>query len=146
MTTFEAAHLVLEAAAIGRGGEIFVLEMGQPVRIEDLARKMILLSGVDPEQVRIEFSGVRPGEKLFEELSAYEEDTVSTRHPQIRSFTGPKLSLAGLGSGLEALRSALDGEDAEGVVECLKELAPDYRPSGFLLERSAPLKAGRVYA
>ena len=78
MTIPEAAQLVLQAAAMGKGGENFVLDMGEPVKIVDLARKLVLLSGLEPGQdIAIQFSGMRPGEKLYEELSAYEEDTVA---------------------------------------------------------------------
>src|SRR5712691_6243263 len=87
MTIPEAAQLVLQAAAMGSGGEIFVLDMGEPVRIVDLARKMVLLSGLRPDRdIRIVYSGIRPGEKLCEEISALEEDTMPTPHSQIRVF------------------------------------------------------------
>ncbi len=144
MTIPEAAQLVLQAAAMGAGGEIFVLEMGQPLKIVDLARKLVLLSGLTPDvDVRIEFSGIRPGEKLFEELSGAGEDTVATRHSQIRIFTGPPVSGDGrritrgiITRSIEELRRRVDDRDGAGVIESFQELIPDYHPSSFLLRRA----------
>ncbi|MFT3664757.1 polysaccharide biosynthesis protein [Piscinibacter sp.] len=84
MSIPEAAQLVLQAACMGQGGEVFVLDMGEPVKIVDLARNMIRLSGFSEDQIRIEFTGLRPGEKLFEELLADSEFTRPTHHPKIR--------------------------------------------------------------
>lgn len=134
MTITEAAQLVLEAAAMGRGGEIFVLEMGEPVRIADLARKMVLLSGLRPdEDIPIVYTGIRPGEKLLEELHAANEETVETSHRQIRVFAGGALGVERLEDGLRALRQAAEARDAAAVVMCLKDLVPDYNPSGAVL-------------
>lgn len=145
MTIPEAAELVLQAALMGEGGEIFVLDMGDPVRIQDLARNLILLSGLKPDvDIKIEFSGIRPGEKLFEEVSGIEEDTVPTTHSKIRIFTGPGASQEAISRCLEELRRATEARDAAGVVLALKELAPDYNPSSFLLRRA--LKARVVVA
>jgi FlaA1/EpsC-like NDP-sugar epimerase len=84
MTIPEASQLVIQAGAMGRGGEIFVLDMGHPVRIVDLAEEMIRLSGLKPgEDIDLEFVGLRPGEKLYEELHADGETHVSTSHPKI---------------------------------------------------------------
>jgi FlaA1/EpsC-like NDP-sugar epimerase len=137
MTIPEAAELVLQAAAMGEGGEIFVLDMGEPVRIQDLARNLILLSGLQPDvDIRIEFSGIRPGEKLYEELSGLEEDTVPTTHSKIRIFTGAGPIPETFSRCLEDLRRATEIRDAAGVVFSLKELAPDYNPSSFLLRKA----------
>ncbi|OFS87260.1 multidrug MFS transporter [Oligella sp. HMSC05A10] len=84
MSIPEAAQLVLQAASMGQGGEVFVLDMGEPVKIVDLARNMIRLSGFTEDQIRIEFSGLRPGEKLYEELLTDAEETRSTPHPKLR--------------------------------------------------------------
>ena len=84
MSITEAAQLVLQAASMGLGGEIFVLDMGEPVRIADLARDMIRLSGADEQRIKIIFTGLRPGEKLFEELLADSELTRATHHPKLR--------------------------------------------------------------
>ncbi len=145
MTIPEAAELVLQSASMGQGGEIFVLDMGEPVRIQDLARHLILLSGFDPDvDIRIEFSGLRPGEKLYEELSGLEEDTVPTSHSQIRVFTGRGASQDTLWRCLEELRRSTEARDAESALLSLKELVPDYNPSTYLLKRT--LKARVVVA
>jgi FlaA1/EpsC-like NDP-sugar epimerase len=147
MTVSEAAQLVLQTAAMGSGGEVFVLDMGQPVRIVDLARKMILLSGRKPDQdIRIEFSGVRPGEKLYEEVSAIEEGTVSTPHAQIRVFTGRGVAGDVITGGLKDLHRSVEARDAAGAVLCLKEMIPDYNPSSFVLRRAFEQRAGEQRA
>jgi FlaA1/EpsC-like NDP-sugar epimerase len=110
MTVPEASSLVLEAAAMGQGGEIFVLDMGQPVKVLDLAKRLIELSGYKPfEDIPIVFTGVRPGEKLFEELSLKGEELAKTRHPKIfiGNIVGPRsedlaAALARLGAVAEA--------------------------------------------
>ena len=127
----------MQTAALGSGGEVFVLDMGEPVRIVDLARKMILLSGLKPDQdIRIEFSGVRPGEKLYEEVSAIEEGTAPTPHAQIRVFTGASVADEMIRGGLEDLHRSVEARDAAGAVLCLKEMIPDYNPSSFVLRRA----------
>jgi FlaA1/EpsC-like NDP-sugar epimerase len=136
MTIPEAAQLVLQASAMGAGGEVFVLDMGEPVRIVDLARKMVLLSGLRPdEDIRIDFSGIRPGEKLYEEVCASEEDTVPTPHSQIRIFTGRGVASEELSRCLEELSHHVQVRDGTGLILCLKEMIRDYNPSTFVLRR-----------
>jgi FlaA1/EpsC-like NDP-sugar epimerase len=84
MSIPEAAQLVMQAAVMGKGGEIFVLDMGEPVRIADLARELIRLSGLSEQDIRIEYTGLRPGEKLYEEPLAEAETTLPTPHPKLR--------------------------------------------------------------
>ena len=129
MTIPEAAELVLQSAAMGRGGEIFVLEMGEPVRILDLARRMILLSGLRPDvDIPIVFSGIRPGERLHEEVRALEEDTSSTPHAQIRVLSGPAPPRM-MRRTLDELERATEERDTGQVVSCFKKLIPGYEPS-----------------
>ncbi len=84
MSVSEAADLVLQSALMGQNGEIFVLDMGEPVKIVDLARDLIRLSGLTEAQIKIQFTGLRPGEKLFEELLTHSEATQPTRHSKVR--------------------------------------------------------------
>jgi hypothetical protein len=137
-TQIKLVQLVLQAAAMGAGGEIFVLEMGEPLRIVELARKLVLLSGLIPDvDVRIEFSGIRPGEKLFEELSREGEHTVPTRHPQVRIFSqATSRESIEITRGIEQLRRSVEHRDAAGVLQCFEDLIPDYQPSAFLLGRT----------
>jgi FlaA1/EpsC-like NDP-sugar epimerase len=136
MTIPEACQLVLQAAAIGVGGQICVLEMGQPVRIVDLARNLIVLSRRKPdEEIKIVFSGVRPGEKLYEELNSLLEDTVPTSHDKIRIYTGNGLPDVNIAEWLDRLREICEHRDVGRLVLALKELVIDYSPSGDLLKR-----------
>ncbi|MBL0276931.1 MAG: polysaccharide biosynthesis protein [Anaeromyxobacter sp.] len=126
MTIPEASQLVLQAGTMGHGGEIFILDMGEPVRIADLARDLITLSGLTPGvDVEIRFSGVRPGEKLFEELSVDAEAAEKTRHPKIFVGRLRPCEQAQLERGLERLREVL-GRPAEEVRARLAELVPEY--------------------
>jgi len=112
------------------------LDMGQPVKIVDLAKNLILLSGLRPdEDIRIEFSGMRPGEKLYEELNALFEDTVPTQHEKIRIFMGegmPERDVQGL---LDSLHDICEARDMGRLVVALKETVMDYSPSTHLLKR-----------
>jgi FlaA1/EpsC-like NDP-sugar epimerase len=129
MTIPEAAMLVLQSATQGVGGEIFVLDMGKPVRIVDLARQMIELSGLKPdEDIQIEFVGMRPGEKLFEELSHTGENFVPTNHPKISRFISQPLALSVMRKTLETLRSKLHQSDAQTLKLLLRDAVPDYTP------------------
>ncbi|HVN92792.1 MAG TPA: nucleoside-diphosphate sugar epimerase/dehydratase [Terracidiphilus sp.] len=136
MTIPEACQLVLQALAIGSGGQICVLDMGQPVRIIDLARHLILLSGLRPEEdIKIEFTGMRPGEKLSEELTTMLEDTVPSKHDKIRIFVGNGVQVGDVHTALADLRDICEMREIGRLVIALKELVPDYSPSVHLLKR-----------
>jgi FlaA1/EpsC-like NDP-sugar epimerase len=117
MTIPEAVSLVVQAGSIGRSGQVFVLDMGEPVSILDLARNMIRLSGKEPERdIPIEFIGVRPGEKLHEELWGDGETVGSTVHPKILSVTRPTIDAEWLEEELSELeRLVAEGETLELV-------------------------------
>ena len=126
MSIPEAVQLVLQAGLMGRGGEIFVLDMGEPVRIADLARELIRLSGFSENEIRIDYTGLRPGEKLYEELLAADENTLSTPHPKLRIAKARQEN----GEWLEHLgrwlaRGALPGD--ETVKAELARWVPEYR-------------------
>ena len=128
---------------MGRGGEIFVLDMGDPVRIVDLARNPILLSGLRPDLgIQIEFTGRRPGEKLSDELSLVEEETIPTPHEKIRIFGGQGLPEAVMEGHLEGLREICRRRDLARLILTLKEVIPDYNPSAQLLGRALESAAG----
>jgi FlaA1/EpsC-like NDP-sugar epimerase len=127
MSIPEAAQLVLQAAAMGHGGEIFVLDMGEPVKIVDLARKMVQLCGYSDSEIRIEFTGLRPGEKLYEELLADAEQTRKTPHPKLRIAQARAVDddfLLKLEPWLAELR-----QDDSQVREALSCWLPEYSPS-----------------
>jgi FlaA1/EpsC-like NDP-sugar epimerase len=126
MTIPEACQLVLQAAVIADAGQICVLDMGEPVKIVDLATTLILLSGLRPDiDVKIEFTGVRPGEKLYEELNTILEDTVPTAHEKIRIFLGNGMPEGDMMMWLARLREIAEARDT-GL---------DYSPSANLLKR-----------
>ncbi|MBN2579199.1 MAG: polysaccharide biosynthesis protein [Pirellulales bacterium] len=128
MTIPEASQLVLQAAAMGSGGEIFVLEMGEPVRIVDLAQDLIRLSGLPENAIEITFTGIRPGEKLFEELYFEDEETLPTGHPKLRAAYHRLYTLAEVRQSLKALEDVWNQPPAV-IRRKLQELVPDYHPS-----------------
>lgn len=128
MTIPEAAQLVLQAGLMGQGGELYVLDMGEPVRIADLARLMIRLVGKTEEEIRIEFTGLRPGEKLYEELLADAEATLPTPHPKLRVARSREVDVAGLTRALGWVEENAQADDA-AVRACLRECVPEYRPT-----------------
>ena len=147
MTIPEACQLVLEASVIGDGGQICVLDMGEPVKIVDLATKLILLSGLRPGQdIKIEFAGVRPGEKLHEELSTMPENTVPTAHEKIRIFIGNGVPERDMRDWLDSLHRICEDRDIERLVGALKEIVPDYSPSAHLLKRATGPRAHSAVA
>jgi len=131
MTIPEASQLVLQAAATGQGGQIFLLDMGEPVKIVDLARDMITLSGLRVgEDVDIEFTGVRPGEKLFEELRTDGEDIAPTVHPKVKIWKHRPIGWAEIEACLGALESLTNCPDRAAAVAALQRLVPEYQPQG----------------
>lgn len=146
MTAPEAAQLVLQALALGKGGEIFVLDMGEPIRILNLAEKLIRLSGFEPgEDIRIEFTGPRSGEKLIEELSAQDEELIPTRHVAIRNaISAKKVNAARMSTLMEELQQAVDARSFSRTLHLLKEMTPDYVPGPELL--SSFVSAQNIYS
>ena len=137
MTLADAGQLVLQAAAIGGPGQICVLDMGRPVRIVDLATSMIQSAGYAPgKDIAIEFTGRRPGEKLREEVASFLENTVCTRHDNIRVLDAPAIDRQELNGQIETLRTACAKRDMRGLVQALRDIVLDYSPSDELL-RSA---------
>jgi FlaA1/EpsC-like NDP-sugar epimerase len=127
MTIPEAGQLVLQAATMGKGGEIFVLDMGEPVKIVDLAKELITLSGFKPgEDIDIVFTGLRPGEKLFEELSLKGEDMLPTRHSKIGIWKNVPMNREKLRGGIDELVSKARTQDYNAIVKTIEELVPEY--------------------
>jgi len=119
--------------------------MGQPVKIVDLARSLILLSGLRPdENIKIQFTGVRPGEKLYEELSTLLEDTVPTEHEKVRIFVGDGMRELDIQSWLDSLHFICETRDLGRMVVALKELVLDYSPSTYLLKQVISPREGNA--
>lgn len=124
----EACQLILQAGAMGKGGEIFILEMGKPVKIDNMARDLIRFSGFEPDvDIKIVYTGLRPGEKLYEELMTDQEGVISTGHQKImvlNSHTGDMSRLAGR---LEDLATAANNRDQNEIRKVLRQIVPEYR-------------------
>jgi FlaA1/EpsC-like NDP-sugar epimerase len=146
MTIPEASQLVLQAGAMGQGGEIYVLDMGEPVRILDLARDMIQLSGLRPDiDIEIEFSGVRPGEKLFEELAIAGEDVSATTHPKIGIWRHRPEDWDRLCAAIDELVATADTATHMETVDRLLGLVPEFQPNGDV-PSTTPTAATRAAA
>lgn len=129
MTIPEACGLVLQAGAIGEGGEIFVLDMGEPVRIVELARQLIELSGLKPdEDIEIEFVGLRPGEKLFEELQHHGENIQETQHPKIMKFLCEPLPMEKVQEIFAMFDGNINELEPNELKARLKKAVPEYKP------------------
>ena len=127
MTIPEASQLVLQAGAMAKGGEVFVLDMGEPVRIYDLAKDLITLSGLIPDKdIEIKITGLRPGEKLFEELLSAEDGTEKTTHKKIFTARIKEIDKAGLDREIRRILEITDGEE---VVAALQKIVPTYTPN-----------------
>jgi FlaA1/EpsC-like NDP-sugar epimerase len=147
MSIPEAAQLVLQAGLMGAGGEVFILDMGDPVKIVDLARDMIRLSGLDENEIKIKFTGLRPGEKLFEELLANNETTLSTSHSKLRvqratSVPGPSWEKAAVG-----WLSNVESYSDEAIRNGLKAIVPEYKiPTKGAGATQSPVKRANLKA
>jgi len=142
MTIPEASQLVLEAGSMGKGGEIFIFDMGKSVKIADLARKMIKLSGLTlGKDIQIVFSGLRPGEKIFEELLNDKEKTVPTHHEKIMIANVRKYEYEEVKKEIDILHNLFDKQDNEAIVRKMKEIVPEYLSHNSVYEK---LDAGKV--
>jgi FlaA1/EpsC-like NDP-sugar epimerase len=144
MTIAEAVQLVLQASTMGKGSEIFVLDMGEPVPIVTLARDMIRLSGFEPDQdIEIRFTGMRPGEKLFEELLLEGEQIVPTYHEKIKIFRGARRRRTEVHEWLRELETLVTDQDQPGIILHLKDLVPEYEPDKRWREAIAAVPRAR---
>lgn len=135
MTIPEACELVLEAGTMGKGGEIFVFDMGEPVKILDLARRMIKLSGLIPtEDIQIVYTGLRPGEKLYEELLSDDTRTLPTHHEKIMISKDPSLTFIEIDDYINALLFEADKKDKTMVVKILKSIVPEFKSNNSVYE------------
>jgi FlaA1/EpsC-like NDP-sugar epimerase len=129
MTIPEACQLILQAGAMGEGGEIFILDMGKPVRILDLVRDLIRLHGLEPgREITIRFIGLRPGEKLHEELITEGEGIVATAHEKIHVLRGNHCNLQELNTSIDELLAIVSSYDAPAIKNKLQQIVPDYKP------------------
>ncbi|HXF83473.1 MAG TPA: nucleoside-diphosphate sugar epimerase/dehydratase [bacterium] len=139
MATSEAVQLVLQAAVMGQGGEVFILDMGEPVRVVDLARELVRLSGLQPDaDVPIVFADPEPGEKEYEDLLMAEDGTLATMHDRIYvARPGAAVSAADVLAGVDRLRKCAEARDVAGIVAEFRALVPSYQPSSLLTAQAA---------
>ena len=128
MTIPEACQLILQAGAMGDGGEIFILDMGTPIKIDDMARDLIRLSGFEPDvDIKIEYIGLRPGDKLYEELITAGENIRPTRHEKIMVLKGAGCDLQLLNGQIDELSQRATEQDAQKIKSKLMEIVPEYQ-------------------
>ena len=131
MTIPEACQLILQAGAMGNGGEIFILDMGTPIKINDMARDLIRLSGFEPDvDIKIEYVGLRPGEKLYEELMTEGENIVPTRHEKIMVLKGIGCDLQLLNGKIDELAQLAQEQAGKKIKSKLQEIVPEYNAMG----------------
>ena len=135
MTIPEACQLVLEAGTMGDGGEIFVFDMGEPIKIIDLAKKMIQLSGLElGKDIDIQLTGLRPGEKLYEELLAKEENTIATHHPKILKAKIREEEATQIDE-INQLIGLFESQNNELLVTKMKKIVPEYISNNSTFEK-----------
>jgi FlaA1/EpsC-like NDP-sugar epimerase len=147
MTVREAVQLVLQASTMGKGSEVFVLDMGEPVRILDLARNMIRLSGLVPdEDIEIRFTGLRPGEKLFEEITIEGENMRPTYHSKIQIFQGSRPAYGFMESWIVALQRLVEARDERAILVHITSLVPEYigKKTVGQAQSAAAMRAGAL--
>ena len=134
MTIPESVQLLIQAGAMGNGGEIFILDMGEPIKILDLVQDLIRLSGLDVDRdIKIEFTGLAPGEKLYEELLTAEEGVTATKHQRIFVAQLEMITQRKLLAQINELRELADQLRTEQVIQKLQEIVPTYQPNrGFI--------------
>jgi len=131
MITSEACLLVMQAAQMGGGGEVFVLDMGKPISVLDLAKEMIRFSGFEPDRdIPIVFTKPRAGEKFFEEILTAEEGTIATKNKKIFIAKLPAIDEKRIEEELERLKEAAKKPDKKEIVKILKQIVPSYYPNG----------------
>lgn len=135
MTIPEACELVLQAGTMGQGGEVFVFDMGEPVKILDLAKRMIKLSGMEPDvDIKIVFTGLRPGEKLYEELLSDEAKTLPTHHEKIMISQDPHMQHAEINAMVNRLLEVVKQTNKVEVVRVLKHIVPEFKSNNSVYE------------
>lgn len=128
MTIPEACELVIEAGVMGRGGEIFIFDMGKPVKIYDLAKKMVMLSGKElNKDIEIVFTGLRDGEKLYEELLNDQENTIPTHHNKILKAKVSEYAYDEVCRNLGLLEDLIHDNNEHKMVALMKEIVPEYK-------------------
>nr|WP_320017542.1 nucleoside-diphosphate sugar epimerase/dehydratase [uncultured Desulfobacter sp.] len=126
----EACQLILQAGAMGKGGEIFILEMGEPVKIDSMAKDLIRFSGFEPDvDIKIEYTGLRPGEKLYEELMTDQENVIPTDHKKILVLNTRCMNMEALNGKLDRLKEMAEKRDGQGIRNLMMEMIPEYRPN-----------------
>ena len=136
MTIPEACQLVLEAGAMGKGGEIFVFDMGQSIKIIDLAKKMIRLSGLEVDKdIAIVFTGLRPGEKLYEELLNDSETSIPTHHSKITIARVREYEFSAIENMIQEVIPLVEMGSVEDIVKILKVVIPEFKSNNSVFER-----------
>lgn len=145
MSIPEAARLVIQAGAMGRGGEVFLLDMGEPVKIYDLAHQMIELSGLIPEEdIKIVITGLRPGEKLYEELLIESSNARRTSHPKIFVAEEAMVPWEQLENHLEKLFLCAQAQNQDSALAILRLLVPEYNPSPKIVQEISEFSNGVI--